>query len=77
MQMLTADTATADLVGHSVIDVELHACFEVQEVVQEQGAVIVIMMVIDPGEHYDYGAQIEIPVGPAHDAANKHLRIDA
>jgi hypothetical protein len=77
LHQLTADVATEDLVGQSVIDIELHACFEVQKVVQERGAAILVLMVIDPGEHYDYGAQIEIPVGPAHDAANRHLRIEA
>ena len=77
MQMLTADTATEDLVGLTLVDIELHARFMVDEVVPERGAVIVVARVIEPGEHYDAEAEIEIPVGPAHDAANRHLRIEA
>jgi hypothetical protein len=77
MQMLTADTPTADLVGLTLVDIELHARLMVDKVVPEQGAVIVVARVIEPGEHYDAEAVHEIPVGPAHDAANRHLRIEA
>lgn len=77
MQMLTIETATTDLVGLTLVDVELHARLMVDEVVPEQGANIVVARVIEPGEHYDMGAEIEIPVGPAHDNANRHFRIEA
>jgi hypothetical protein len=77
MQMLTAENATADLVGLTLVDIELHARLMIDEVVPEPGAVIVVARVIEAGDHYDMEAIHEIPVGPAHDAANRHLRIQA
>lgn len=77
MQMLTAKTATEDLIGLTLVDIELHARLMVDEVVPEQGAVIVVARVIEPGDHYDMGAEIEIPVAPAHDHGNRHFRIQA
>lgn len=77
MQMLTAETATADLVGLTLVDIELDARLMVDAVIPERGAAIVVARVIEAGDHYDIEAIHEIPVGPAHDAANRHLRIEA